>query len=97
MNIKDMVKDNKKVTFQFYKLNELWYETECGFAFPVPIADCGDGVFLREDKAMMFMRYIRKYIAFLEAAKQESTKTVSSADFKGGPLEYPEDFDSTIW
>lgn len=72
MNIKDMVKDSKKVKFVFYKQNELWYETECGFQFPVPIADAGDGVFLVEDKALLFMRYIRQHIKMLDKAKQES-------------------------
>lgn len=65
-NIKDMVKNNKKVTFIFYRAKELWYETECGFKFPVPIDDIGDATFLNEDKAILFMRYIRKYIAELE-------------------------------
>lgn len=74
-SIKDMVKDGKQVTFQFYKQNELWYETECGFSFPVPIADCGDGVFLSQDKAMLFMRYIRKHVAMLETARKESVET----------------------
>lgn len=68
MNIKDMVKDNKKVRFVQYKHNQLWYETECGFRFPVPTEDTGDGTFLAEDKAILFMRYIRKAI---EEAKQE--------------------------
>lgn len=72
MNIKDMVKDNKKVKFVFYKQKELWYETECGFQFPVPIEDAGDGVFLVEDKALLFMRYIRQHIKMLETAKQQS-------------------------
>ena len=70
MNIKDMVTDGKKVTFQFYRQGELWYKTETGFEFPVPIVDCGDGVFLYEDKAILFMRYIRKHIAYLEKAKE---------------------------
>lgn len=30
--------------------------------FPVPIEDIGDATFLAEDKAILFMRYIRKYI-----------------------------------
>ena len=68
LNIKDMVKDNKQVTFEFYRKGELWYKTECNFLFPVPIEDTGDGTFLKEDKAMMFMRYIRKQI---EAVKSE--------------------------
>ena len=62
MNLKDMVKDNKKVKFQRYKDMNLWYKTECGFEFPVPISDIGNATFLEEDKALLFMRYIRKHI-----------------------------------
>ena len=58
--IKDMVKDKKKVQFQYYLDHNLWYKTECGFEFPVPISDTGNGIFLAEDKAILFMRYIRK-------------------------------------
>jgi hypothetical protein len=65
-NLKNMVSDNKKVTFQYYKHNELWYSTECGFLFPVPIDDTGDGTFHKEDRAMLFMRYIRKQIEAIE-------------------------------
>ena len=61
-NLKDMVKDNKKVYFDFYRQGELWYKTECGFHFPVPIEDTGTGIFLSEDKALLFMRYIRKHL-----------------------------------
>lgn len=69
MNIKEMVSDGRKVRFVHYKLGELWYETETGFKFPVPVADCGDGVFLAEDKALLFMRYIRKHVEYLQNAK----------------------------
>ena len=64
-NIKDMVK-NKTVTFVMYRKGELFYETECGFMFPVPIDDTGDGTFMAQDKAMMFMRYIRKQMEAIE-------------------------------
>ena len=43
--------------------------TETGFKFPVPITDCGDGTFLAADKAILFMRYIRRHVAYLEAAQ----------------------------
>jgi hypothetical protein len=66
MNIKDMVKGNKTVKFKFYRKEELFYETECGFLFPVPISDTGDGQFNDVDKAMYFMRYIRKHINEIE-------------------------------
>lgn len=75
-NIKDMVKDGKKVKFMFYRSGELFYKTECGFEFPVPINDCGNGVFLAEDRAMLFMRYIRKHIANIEKEQAEIAKAI---------------------
>ena len=63
-----MVKD-KKVFFVCYKHGELWYKTEDGFDFPVPINDTGDGVFNTEDRAIIFMRYIRKHLEMLQEAK----------------------------
>ena len=52
---------NQKVHFQYYRDMELWYTTDSGFLFPVPIRDTGTATFLKEDKAILFMRYIRKY------------------------------------
>jgi hypothetical protein len=57
--LKEMV-ENKKVKFEYYRDKELWYSTEDGFKFPVPIEDVGTGVFKVEDKAILFMRWIRK-------------------------------------
>jgi hypothetical protein len=79
--VKDMIKDNKKVHFDFYRKGVLYYKTECGFQFRVPIEDCGDGVFLSEDRAIMFMRYINKEYKDMmkeleakEKEKEESSK-----------------------
>lgn len=69
MSLKDMVSNNKQVRFTHYKSNELWYVTECGFEFPVPTSDAGDATFLNEDKAMLFMRYIRKHLEAVTTAK----------------------------
>ena len=71
MNIKDMVAKGQNVSFMCYSKGELWYQTDTGFEFPVPIEDTGDGIFLAKDKAIMFMRYIRKHLAYLEKSKQE--------------------------
>jgi len=71
MNIKDMVKDNKQVNFKYYRDGDLWYATESGFEFPVPINDIGTATFKAQDKALLFMRYIRKYISFIEQSKNE--------------------------
>jgi hypothetical protein len=61
MNIKDYIRG--EVTFQFYRKNYLHYKTENGFEFRVPIEDTGDASFLAKDKAITFMRYIRKELA----------------------------------
>lgn len=63
VNIKDMVKDGKKVRFSRYRQGHLYYTTEDGFEFPVPLSEAGDATFLAEDKAMLFLRYIRKALA----------------------------------
>ena len=72
-NLKEMVSNNKRVKFIHFKENELWYVTETGFEFPVPVADTQGATFLAEDKALLFMRYIRKHIEMLEKAKQENS------------------------
>jgi hypothetical protein len=72
LTLKEMVNSGKKVRFLFYREMELWYTTEDGFEFPVPIDDIGSAIFFAEDKAILFMRYIRKHIAYIEKAKLES-------------------------
>ena len=56
----DLVKD-QQVHFRYYRDKELWYATDSNFLFPVPVSDAGTATFLRDDKAIIFMRYIRKY------------------------------------
>jgi hypothetical protein len=62
MTLKDLVK-GKRVRFRFYRDGELWYATDDGFEFPVPISDTGTGIFKAEDGAIQFMRWIRKQLA----------------------------------
>ncbi len=65
MTIKELVKDNT-VRFTHYFDGDLWYEVVVGdFQFPVPLEDTGTATFLAEDKAILFMRYIRKHIEAL--------------------------------
>jgi hypothetical protein len=66
-NLKEMLK-NKNVNFVKYRTGELWYVTECGFEFPVPISDTGNGTFLKTDKALTYMRWVRKQISAVEQA-----------------------------
>lgn len=60
--LKELVASSKQVHFQFYRKGELWYKSDDGFEFSVPVSDTGDGVFLASDRAMLFMRYIRKQL-----------------------------------
>lgn len=60
--LKELVANDKQVHFQFYRKGELHYKTDDGFSFVVPAADAGDGTFLSSDRAMLFMRYIRKQL-----------------------------------
>jgi len=62
MKLKDIVKDNS-VEFIRYRKGNLYYMVAVDndfYEFPVPIEDCGDATFHNNDKAIMFMRYIRK-------------------------------------
>jgi hypothetical protein len=69
--IKEMVQNKQKVRFQFYRDGQLWYATECGFEFPVPIAEAGTATFFSEDKAILFMRYIRRHMEFLKESMDQ--------------------------
>ena len=68
--LKEMIVNNQQVRFSFYRDGQLWYETECGFRFPVPIEDAGTATFLAEDRAILFMRYIRKQMRVVEDASK---------------------------
>ncbi len=67
--LKEMIQ-NKTVQFVRYQKGDLWYVTECGFEFPVPITDTGDGAFVAKDKASFFMRWIRKQMDSINEGKQ---------------------------
>lgn len=69
MDIKEMVSNNKQVHFQYFKSGELWYITDNGFEFPVPVSDVGDATFLKQDKAMMFMRWINQHLRLIAQAR----------------------------
>ena len=62
-SIKDMVKDNQQVVFVRYFDSQLWYQTEAGdFEFPVPVSDVGNATLPARDKAILYMRYMRKHL-----------------------------------
>ena len=78
--IKKMVENNQKVAFRFYRDRQLWYATECGFEFPVPISEAGTATFLAEDRAILFMRYIRKHMEFLKKSMGQNNSLEFGSD-----------------
>ena len=66
----DVVKDNKVVRFAYFRDGEFWYECEDGLLFPISLAEAtaGRATFLAQDKAIYFMRWIKRY---LDSSKSE--------------------------
>lgn len=71
-SLKQIVKGNQAY-FSHYRAGHLYYDVTVEgerFSFPVPIEDVGDATFLKQDKAIIMMRYIRKALeagAFVRA------------------------------
>ena len=66
MDIKEIVKGNT-VHFAKYRQGYAYYTVRvpseaCDYSFPVSLADIGDATLLATDKALVFMRYIRRAI-----------------------------------
>lgn len=62
LSIKDIVKDNK-VYFVFYRQQVMYYGVDFEhqkYIFPVPLEDVMDASLFAEEKAITYMRYIRK-------------------------------------
>ena len=68
-NIDKILNDNETVCFMFFMSGKLWYRTESGFKFPVPVKGSGQSVFLNEDRAKRFYPYIKAHAEKLDKAK----------------------------
>lgn len=74
MKIKDIVK-GQMAHFVFYRDKALFYETDNGFQFPVPIDDAGSATLNQEEKAILLMRYIRKHLERTESARDAQSNS----------------------
>ena len=63
--LKELIKGD--VHFKFFRKNELYYKTDCGFEFRIPVEDTGDGTFFATEKAILFLRYILYLLTFLHS------------------------------
>jgi len=64
LNLKDMVKDSY-VRFEYYRAGVMFYNILCkgaAYRFPVPLDDIAGATLYVQEKAITYMRYIRKAI-----------------------------------
>lgn len=61
IDIKRAVSDGNTVQFTHFRDGMLWYKTQFDESFPVPIDEAGTATFNATDRAILFMRYMRKW------------------------------------
>lgn len=62
-------------TFQYFRDSALWYSTEAGLVFPVPLSDIGTTTFDVSYKGIRLMRWIRKHLDSLSAQQELAQMT----------------------
>ena len=70
VSIMDLVRDNKKAIFQYYRDGRFTYRTDDGLDFEIPVEDTKDAQFDGEMKAVTLMRWIRKHVELLKSQGQ---------------------------
>ena len=63
VDFKEHVRDGQKVHFVLFRDDQFWYETEKGYRFPISLEEVRNSKvsLLASDKALLFMRWMRKY------------------------------------
>jgi hypothetical protein len=51
--------------FLYFRAGNLWYQTDTGIEFPVPVNDTDGATFEAEHKSLTLMRWIRKHMALI--------------------------------
>jgi hypothetical protein len=51
--------------FLYFRAGNLWYQTDTGIEFPVPVEDTDGATFEAEHKSLTLMRWIRKHMALI--------------------------------
>lgn len=61
IDIKRAVSSSRKVYISHVHDMQVWYVTEFDESFPVPLSDIGAATLNYEEKALLMMRYMRKW------------------------------------
>lgn len=67
IDIKRAVSENRVAYYTHYHDGALWYKTAFDEAFPVPVSDIGNATFNTQEKAILLMRYMRKWNETIKA------------------------------
>lgn len=95
--LKDLVAKGKVVRFVCLMADSLWYESEDGFAFPVPLSETPGATFLAEDKALMYMRHIRKFLPVASGLEGGLAKTHAADAGAESTVRFVRFKDSELW
>lgn len=80
LSLKDMVGGDKQVRFAYAFEGELWYVAENGFEFPVPMEHAHTARMHAQERAMLFMRYIRDHLQRVQAAHRAQDEQLQLPD-----------------
>ena len=69
MTLKDHVSGTS--LFSYYREGILYYITDTGLEFEVPVSDTGNGSFKASERSLNMMRWIRPQLLKNEQARQE--------------------------
>lgn len=94
--LKNLVAKGKGVRFICLMANSLWYETDDGFTFPIPLTETEGATFLAEDKALLFMRHIRKHLPLANGLEGGLAKTHCPAP-EGEQIQFSRFKDMELW
>ena len=80
IKVKDLVKGNTVRFVRYHHKRLIYVIVENGFEFGVPVSDTGDGIFKAEDRAMTYMRWIRKQAELINEARDTQNKIIGTID-----------------
>lgn len=58
--LKDLIRDGKTAKFKQYRLGNLYYETQEGFVFAIPLQELGESTLLAEERCASLMKWIKR-------------------------------------
>ena len=73
MKFIDLIKE-QTAHFKFIRFGIMFYETDNGFLFEVPVVDIDNGTFNAEEKAIILMKWIKRQYDKNEKQKLNGSK-----------------------